>query len=138
MPETRLVKKCYNLQMLDFKNGKVNWVSKVRHILFSFGFGFIWEQQHISNLNTFISEFCFRLKASYEQNWHAAISLSPKSNLYSLFKINFGIESYLNVISISKYRAALAQLRCCSHQLRIETGRYKKELRQHRVCTICN
>jgi hypothetical protein len=137
MPDSRLVKKCYYLLLLDDNNGKINWVSQVKHMLYSFGFGYIWEQQFINNISKFMSEFISRLKCSYEQDWHAALSISSKSFLYCSFKINFGLEVYLENVTILKYRAALAQLRCCSHQLRIETGRYKKELRSERLCLTC-
>ena len=62
MPDCRFVKKCYNMLILDCLNGKVNWASKIKHILYSFGFGYIWEQQSVSNVNSFLSEFVYRLK----------------------------------------------------------------------------
>ena len=138
MPDCRFVKKCYNMLILDCLNGKVNWASKIKHILYSFGFGYIWEQQSVSNVNSFLSEFVYRLKSSYEQDWHAALTNSSKFSPYSSFKLSFGVEFYVKELTISKFRSAFAQLRCSSHRLRIETGRYIKEPKHNRLCLVCN
>ena len=127
----------YDLLLLDCRNGKTNWATKIKNILDSLGFGYIWEQQYVNNVSNFISEFLFRLKSSYEQDWHAALISSSKATSYIQFKISFGLEKYINELTVSKFRAAFAQLRCSSHQLRIETGRFYKEPKAERLCLIC-
>lgn len=138
MPDCRYVKKCYNLLFLDCTNGRTNWVTKVKNILFRFGFGYVWEQQFVNNIPSFISKFESRLKTTYEQDWHASLTLSSKASAYILFKPHFGLENYIHEISISKFRVAFARFRCSSHQLRIETGRFKNEVRSDRLCLVCN
>ncbi len=138
MPDNRFVKKCYNMLLLDCENGKTNWASRVKHILYSFGFGYIWEQQNTRNSDQFISEFSFRLRVSYEQEWHTSLVNSSKFSSYAAFKTLFGAELYIKDIPIAKFRSALARFRCFSHRLHIETGRYVNKSKSDRLCLVCN
>ena len=137
MPDSRFVKKCYNMLLLECDNGKTNWASKVKHILFSLGFGYIWEQQTVCNTDKFLSEFIFRLKVSYEQEWHSTLVNSSKFSSYAGFKTLFGAEIYTKEITIGKFRSALAKFRCFSHRLHIEMGRYSNKPKIDRTCEIC-
>ena len=58
---------------------------------------------------------------------------------YASYKCDFNTESYLEVISVPKYRIALSKLRSSSHNLEIERGRYvrPKRILDERVCMLC-
>lgn len=137
LQDSRYVKLSYNMLLQLAMHGKMNWVYKVKQLLCSNGFGFIWEQQRIDNVPAFISEFTLRLKLSFEQEWHNSLATSTKTNTYSLFKLSVCYEPYLKSITIAKFRVALARFRCGSHCLRIETGRYHNEPVELRTCNIC-
>ena len=61
MPYERYVKKCYVMMMSDDVNGKVNWVTKLKYVLQSNGFGNVWESQGVGNELLFINTFILRL-----------------------------------------------------------------------------
>ena len=42
MPDSRCVKKYYLMLKVLGEYGQINWVTKVRQLLFSNGFGYIW------------------------------------------------------------------------------------------------
>ncbi len=128
----------YKMLCLYANSGKRNWVFKVKHLLCSTGFGYIWEQQEICNIQAFTSEFVSRLRYCYEQEWHSFIFESSKTCTYSLFKPTFGRELYLSQVNINKFRIALSRFRCGSHSLRVETGRYCKEPLDQRICIFCD
>ena len=44
------------MMILYDKNGQVNWVTSVRQFLFSRGFGFVWNDQHVDSDDLFISQ----------------------------------------------------------------------------------
>ena len=115
MHNARYPKKCYNMLLQAVNLGKVNWASKVKHLLYHIGFGEIWEAQFVSCKDAFMSEFVMRLKCSFEQNWHSTLSLNSKTDMYCLFKPYFGVEKYLQVITICKFKRALSRFRCSSH-----------------------
>ena len=45
MPDSCSAKKCYLILKVLDEYGQINWVTKVRQLLFSNGFGYIWIEQ---------------------------------------------------------------------------------------------
>ena len=64
MPPHRLPRKCYDVMLLFHKEGKQNWASNVKHLLFSTGFNHIWLDQKIVSPALFLFSFTQRLKVS--------------------------------------------------------------------------
>lgn len=64
----------------------------------------------------------------------------PFLRTYCLFKSNFESESYLIQVKDVRYRSAISKLRCSSHTLEIERGRYNNPPvpAPLRICKICN
>lgn len=61
LPHDRLPFQSYlMLKSLD-DNGRTTWVSKVKNLLFSFGFGYVWLSQDIGDVKMFMSLFKQRL-----------------------------------------------------------------------------
>ena len=56
-----------------------------------------------------------------------------------LIKTNFGIESYLSLVTKKKYRNAITRFRASSHTLEIERGRWTNPITpiDNRLCTLC-
>ena len=48
--------------------GNSNWCSRIKQLLQSTGFTYVWEMQDIHKESTFISTFVQRLKDQYLQN----------------------------------------------------------------------
>ena len=62
----------------------------------------------------------------------------PKLRTIKLFKKDFRLENYLIEIENTKHALALARFRISSHNLRIETGRYKRKTKpEERLCIYC-
>ena len=63
----------------------------------------------------------------------------PILRTYSLFKNELFTEHHLELITYFRYRAAITKLRCNSHALEIERGRYQnpKVPRDLRLCLTC-
>ena len=95
MPKSRIVRKCYNMLLLYDNNGKKNWVSKVKHLLTVYGFGFVWLEQCVRNTDMFMKEFVNRLKVCYEQDWHFSLINGSKTFGYLLYKTVYSVETRL-------------------------------------------
>ena len=54
------------------------------------------------------------------------------------FKKSFAREQYLKLLTIPKFRRSLTKFRISSHNLPVETGRYKGLDRKDRICPHCN
>ena len=63
---------------------------------------------------------------------------SKKPQFYSLFKHDYKISSYLDLIRNSANRKDLVKVRISNHKLMIKTGRYNQTSRNDRFCPICN
>jgi len=72
------------------------------------------------------------------QKWYNFIANSSKANYYRSFKINFTIEKYLSLPTYLRF--GLSRLRCSSHQLKIETGRWTRPPipPANRICSNCD
>ena len=77
---------CYlMLKGLD-EYGQINWITKVRQLLFSNSFGYIWIEQCVHNFRALLSTFVQRLKDQYLQSWYAELADSSKLCLYKDYK----------------------------------------------------
>ncbi|CAG2242681.1 unnamed protein product [Mytilus edulis] len=53
MDDNRLPKLCYRMMYKMNENGRLNWCSKVQRLLFSNGFGVVWESQSVGDAKLF-------------------------------------------------------------------------------------
>jgi hypothetical protein len=70
-------------------NDKLNWVCRVRDILFKYGFYNIWISQYVNHVDLFMCEFKQRMKDNF-------ISESPKCHLYRYIFDNNVLQFYLD------------------------------------------
>lgn len=135
--DDRYIKKAYSMLMMADQHGHRNWVTYVKNILLSCGFGYVWYNQEVLNESHFIALLKQSLNDQYRQEWHSSIIDSEKLKFYSCFKSSLCHEIYLDCVNIRKYRNALACFRCSSHNLEIEYGRYSNIHRDQRFCKLC-
>ena len=86
---------------------------------------------NIVKLKTKLIEFCKDIYLKMLQEY-------SKLDLYSSIKTKCKREMYLYKITNMNHRQAISQLRLSSHNLPIETGRYKNVERKNRLCKMCN
>jgi hypothetical protein len=139
MPEDSLLKGCYNLQYRQCIDGKTNWLSKIKEMLFQYGYGWIWEAQSIPETFNLVNEFRQRIKDCELQCWATDVKSLPKLRTYCLFKETREEEFYLSSeISIPhRLKSQLARFRTGNHCLEIEVGRHSKVSPENRVCKFC-
>ena len=77
-----------------------------------------------------------KLEAAFLEDWMAKMA-SRYSILYNSVKVSFQFEFYLREIKIFNHRRAVSQLRCGSHHLMIEAGRWSRIPRERRLCPSC-
>ena len=137
LPPETLLGSCYLFLYNQCLLGKSNWVSKIRDILFKYGFGWVWEDQSVTNVVLFITMFTERVKDCEMQLWATDLHDMPKLRLYSLFKESREEEFYLSLAIPKRLRFALARFRTGSHSLEIEVGRHKNINIEDRLCKFC-
>ena len=136
MPNTSIVKRVYeelnNLHQIGFNN----WVSDVHKLIDYYNLDITLDCSKFKSV-------CKRsVNEDYKKRWFLELKnlvKNPILRTYNGFKQNFGQEEYLRVVKESKYRVAIAKLRCSSHTLAIEKGRYTRPKTpvNQRVCLKC-
>ncbi|CAG2213907.1 unnamed protein product [Mytilus edulis] len=59
MDDNRLPKLCYRMMFKMNEHGRLNWCSKVQRLLFSNGFGVVWESQSVGDAKLYEEFFQF-------------------------------------------------------------------------------
>ena len=136
-PPHRYTRACYQMLYLLDEAGKNTWATSVKILLNKYGFGMVWLQQGVGNIDMFLSQFKMRLEDVLCQEWNTNINNSSKLSVFCTFKSVLEAEIYLSVLNILKYRGALARFRCSGHRLAIESGRYENILLENRTCVLC-
>ena len=128
---------CYRYQINAEQLGQNCWVSNLKHMLFSFGYGYAWLFQGIGDESLFLEHFTQRAKDIYFTNWRNSLEDSPNLASYKEFKTLLNPERYLTIVKSFFVRKQLAKFRCSNHKLAIEEGRYKNIPSHLRICTCC-
>ena len=74
MSESRYPKQCYKMLKRHEDSGRMNQASKVKELLFIYGFGFTWISLEIGNGPQFVNIFKQRLIGNFSQDWHSDIN----------------------------------------------------------------
>ena len=132
-----LLRSCYRSLFRQIELGKINWASKVKHIMYSYGFGEHWENLEVTNHVAFIQAFTQRVQDCKLQLWSADIHGMPKLRLYSKFIMTREEELYLSLSIPRRLRSNLAHYKTSSHCLEIEVGRHHNVAPEDRLCKLC-
>ena len=137
------LRKIYNLLLNDAQENKsINWVSLVRDLLTSKGFGTVWLDQCVDNEKFFLSQFSQRIKDNFLQYCDEQIrNLSDHRLFKHIYKerLTLDISNYLTVIKDKYLRTAIARFRLGSHSFMLERGKWftPKLDFSDRICEIC-
>ena len=136
--KSQYVTLCYqnSLNTLLERNTK-GWTHSIRHVLQNNGFGDVWENQGVGDIQRFLSIFKCRLRDIWNQEWTDRLQNSSRASFYRIYKSNPEFSNYLNEIPVKGHREALCRLLVSSHQLRIESGRWDATVRERRYCFAC-
>ena len=136
MDSTRLPNQAYKMLYTLDENGKQNWVSKVKQILFRLGYGFVWLCQGVVEENHFINQFKLRLVDVYSQEWMADMRQSTRFATYVSFKTSLRFEKYLDFIKVKCFRDTLIRFRFGLTELKTHKNRFVKHITDNN-CPFC-
>ena len=138
MNRDRIPYKCYKmLRRLD-EVGRNTWATNVKNLLFSYGYGYVWMNEEVGDINMFIRAFKQRIVDCSKQDWHAKLLESDKARHYRFIMPTLQTANYLKFNLPIKYQIALSKLRCSVHKLKVETGRHDDIAYENRLCTLCD
>jgi len=129
----------YKQALHDCNKGYNNWVTNVKNMLNNYGFGYVFENPNVVQVNSFVSEFKCRLVDNFKQEWYGKMNNSSVLDMYKIYKSSLEYEEYLDLLP-KRLRLFFVRLRVSAHPLRIQTGRYAQNNipRNERYCLCCN
>ena len=130
-------RQCYDEMCKIDKLGTTNWVTKVKRMLFSYGYGCVWLTQSVGDETQFLSSFRLRIEDNFRQEWYTDILENKKLETYKTFKSLLEPEIYLTIDSFF-LRRELSKFRISNHNLMIDEGRQKGIPRELRICKSCD
>ena len=92
-----------------------NWASHIKQLLYSTCFGFVWDQQSVTDTKQFITLFRQRCKDIYIQTCFCEIEKSNRCRLYRNIKEVHVTEFYLRQQCNRDLRQCLSKIRLSSH-----------------------
>ena len=143
LPKTQLVKAAMEEQI----RLQLPWYVSMKSVLESFNkiAPSQYEVNSSSFLNaTLLSDLCSatttasNIKELFTSSWQSAIKESRKLSFYSKVKSIHRWEPYLDHVGSFYVRRSTARIRCSSHKLSVETGRYANIPLNQRICKYCD
>ena len=102
MSDSRICKQAYFSLMLLSEQGSTNWVSGIKNLLETNGFGIVWLFKGVGSELLFIKAFKQRLIDCYKQSWHDKLNSSEHFKTFFSFKSIIMKESFLSDINFNK------------------------------------
>ena len=124
--DTLFTKIVYNVLLCGAQNGKVNWVSRLKNLLETLGFGHVWLYQSVENDKLFFRIFNQRIRDNYGQRLHFELQNMSRGKYFMLYHKHFVVSKKLEIVKTESHRIALGGLRSSNHRLAIESGRWHK------------
>ncbi len=115
-------------------NKKYNWSAYVKCIFEEISMIDLYQSKSeldIDNVKRYLNE-------KFHDYWSNSVKSMPKLRTYRLFKDTFAIEPYVESFMSRRQRSLVSQLRSGILPLAIETGRWRGQKLEERVCQICN
>ena len=137
LDDSRRVKQVYRSRREQAEKRISDWCSHVHRTLMSIGLGHIWDSEEVGSENDWKNLLKARIQAREEKEWLEVMAQLPKLRTYRKLKLVLKKEDYLTTIMDREERRRMTALRGGTHPLRIETGRWRGELLEHRTCTFC-
>ena len=133
LPDNRLTKRIFIDDFYLAQSGHENWCSNVFKILGKLNLEHLFYERKMVD----IKEIKDQLMNKQSDMWKQAVPKKPKLRTYCLFKETMDIENYIKYNLSSSERSAMAQFRFGILPLNIETGRFRNQALDERLCTLC-
>ena len=121
-------------------NNKPSWVRSVKTLLSRKGFGDVWVNQGVEDIDIFMNIFKQRLIDTFRQEWHGRLQESSRARFYRVVKPQHQLSKYLQCVTYKPHRMALSRFIMSSHCLCVETGRWRRPdpiPYERRYCASC-
>ena len=118
MEYDRFPKQAYQILLLMDKNEEKCWTNDIKNILYRSGFYFVWLNQGVGYIKTFLTVFRQRLVDMFIQEWSSTIREQDRY-MYRSLKSDFGTVNYsldIDIIILLSSSLHSDKTWCVSHK----------------------
>ncbi len=137
MEASKLPSKAYRMLHILDERGKRNWASNVRCKLYQYGFGFVWLNQGVEEMNQFLHVFRERLVVCRWQEWHSHVETSDRFNVYRTFCTIHDTKTYLKMNIDRHLKFIMTRFRLGISGIFVHYYRYKRHTDNDLICPLC-
>ena len=113
---------------------KGDWSVNIEKIMDAVGKLDLFQSRSVVN----VRDCKTKLLAMYEQAWVEHMHTKPKLRTYVQLKDKIETEPYLKIHLPKIKRALISRIRCAVLSLKIETGQFKGQTLNQRICELCD
>jgi len=135
MGEDKLLKKVFLTCRPTTESMATTWCGRTKKLLVDLGLGHIWYSGEVGSSRDWEKVIYPSIAARELQEWRKELLKKDKLCLYRMLKMDLRRESYLSLPMDRRRR--LTEMRCGTHCLDIETGRWQQIAREVRFCRVC-
>ena len=131
----KLLRQVYATCKPILENERSSWFHGIRELLKELHLEHTWHSEVLGSRREWLVVVKRRIKLREKDLWVKGLQEKPKLRLFRVLKPKWGREDYVSLPMES--RQLIAELRCGTNRLRVETGRWRRELLEHRICMLC-
>ena len=135
LPDDRLLKKVYQICKVSTASVRSSWGYATRQLLEELNLVHIWTSELTGSRSEWLALIKDCIRGREIKIWKAGLEEKDKLRVYRSFKADLKREEYLSFPS--DQRSLLATIRSGTSSLRVETGRWRKEALEERICSLC-
>ena len=136
-PMNRFVRQSYECLFKLSTKGDQNWVSSVRDLLCSNGYGYVWLTGEVGNKTLFFARLKQTLIDNFIQNWNYNMNSDINCNFYYGFKPIIAKETYLINVNLKLYlRNVLIKFRIGVSEINTHRHKFSKNV-MLKQCPFC-
>ena len=138
--DDRLVKRIYDLGRVEYCRGNNprSWCKDTEAIMAKYGLTSEWKTEITECQGTqWRKQLKNLIQQKEEIEWKERMIKKSKLRNYRRFKTRLEEEEYIKV-EPRDLRRTITSLRSGTNQLRVERGRWKKEVLEDRICLVCD
>ena len=137
MEAGRLPRKAYNMLANVHNNGRQCWVSAVHRNLMMYGFGYVWANQGVQNVNWFLRVFRERITDCWRQRWDDRIHERDRYSVYRIFKLEHSLEPYFYCVTNKALSDVFIRFRLGISEIKTHKLRYSTDPSDDLSCPLC-
>jgi len=137
MEDGRIAKQVY--RHCKNANASLNgtWSYSIKKLLSELNLAHLWESEEIGALKDWTTLAVACVKKNELACWKGQMWLKPKLRFYRLLKTSLKREEYLSWEIPEECRRIVTQMRCGTHPLQVEVGRWSGRPLEERLCRVC-